>query len=327
MKLFLQLINYLFIKSVILLLVLSFNYCSPPDFNNPSDPSSDSHLLARLLRIFISQNANGSESDNNNSPAPTASSSAPSALSYNPSSITLVVNLAMPSLSPTVTGTVVSYAVVPALPTGISLDVTTGVLSGTAIGSSASTAYTITASNAEGDTTTIINLDVRFNKRTFVTAVNLLPGTDFTSAATADTRCNSDANKPATGSYKAMIVDSTRRASLTANAGDGQLDWVFLPNVDYARSSGIVIGTTNAQSLLPFPLGASFTTGVSRYFTGLNTNWTTAATGNCSNWTDGITAIANSGITGDGSQNTTFAHRGGGTMACNGPQLLLCVEQ
>lgn len=61
----LQLFNYLFHKSIFLLLFSFFHYCSPPDFNNPNDPSSDSYILTQLLRIFLSQNANGSGADSN----------------------------------------------------------------------------------------------------------------------------------------------------------------------------------------------------------------------------------------------------------------------
>jgi hypothetical protein len=72
----------------------------------------------------------------------------PSALSYSgPTS--LVVGTAA-TLTPTVTGTVTSWAVAPALPAGLSLNNATGVISGTPTAASASAAYTITASNAGG---------------------------------------------------------------------------------------------------------------------------------------------------------------------------------
>jgi len=59
----------------------------------------------------------------------------------------------MMSLSPTVTGTVSSYSVSPALPAGLLLDTTTGILSGTPRTAAAQSTYTITASNASGSTT------------------------------------------------------------------------------------------------------------------------------------------------------------------------------
>jgi hypothetical protein len=56
------------------------------------------------------------------------------------------------TLTPTVTGTVTSWAVSPALPAGLSLETSTGVISGTPTAASAATSYTITASNAGGST-------------------------------------------------------------------------------------------------------------------------------------------------------------------------------
>jgi large repetitive protein len=56
---------------------------------------------------------------------------APSNLSYSSSTLNLTVGTAMTSLSPTVTGIVTSYRVSPALPSGLSLNSSTGVISGT----------------------------------------------------------------------------------------------------------------------------------------------------------------------------------------------------
>jgi uncharacterized protein (TIGR03118 family) len=76
----------------------------------------------------------------------------PSALSYTVPA-TLNVNTAITAASPTVTGTVTSYTVSPALPAGLALNGTTGVLSGTPTATAAQATYTVTASNAGGSTT------------------------------------------------------------------------------------------------------------------------------------------------------------------------------
>ena len=49
---------------------------------------------------------------------------------------------------PTVSGTVTGYSVSPALPAGLTLDPTSGVISGTPLAGSPATTYVITASNA-----------------------------------------------------------------------------------------------------------------------------------------------------------------------------------
>lgn len=77
---------------------------------------------------------------------------APSALSYTSPNIFLV-NTAISTLSPTVTGIVDSYAVSPALPTGLSLNTSTGQITGAPAVSTSQTTYTITATNTGGATT------------------------------------------------------------------------------------------------------------------------------------------------------------------------------
>lgn len=82
---------------------------------------------------------------------------APSGLSYAaPPAFT--VKVAITSLSPTVTGSVTSYSVSPALPAGLSLSSTTGVISGTPTAVSARASYTVTASNSAGSTTAAVSI-------------------------------------------------------------------------------------------------------------------------------------------------------------------------
>ncbi|HEY5809562.1 MAG TPA: putative Ig domain-containing protein [Povalibacter sp.] len=89
----------------------------------------------------------------------TVNPAAPSALSY-PQAGTLVVGVAMSPLSPTVTGTVTSYSVTPALPAGLTLDTATGVISGTPLGASTATSHLIGAQNTGGFTTFSLSLSV-----------------------------------------------------------------------------------------------------------------------------------------------------------------------
>jgi len=85
---------------------------------------------------------------------------APSGLSYTPSSVSGVVGTAISSMSPTVTGTVDSYSIDPALPAGLSINPATGVISGTPAAVAAAGSYTITASNAGGTTTASVTISV-----------------------------------------------------------------------------------------------------------------------------------------------------------------------
>lgn len=85
---------------------------------------------------------------------------APSSLSYTPSSISGTVGVAISSVSPTVTGTVDTYSVSPALPSGLSINASSGVISGTPTTIAASASYTVTASNSGGSTTAAVTVEV-----------------------------------------------------------------------------------------------------------------------------------------------------------------------
>ena len=76
---------------------------------------------------------------------------APSSITYTPNSFTLAKDSAMTTVTPTSGGgAVVSWSISPSLPTGLSLDTSTGAISGTPTVTSTSTTYTITATNTGG---------------------------------------------------------------------------------------------------------------------------------------------------------------------------------
>lgn len=84
---------------------------------------------------------------------------APSSLSYS-TPVTYTQNTAITNNVPTVTGTVTSYSISPALPAGLNFNTTTGVISGTPTEASAAANYVVTASNGAGSTTATINITV-----------------------------------------------------------------------------------------------------------------------------------------------------------------------
>ena len=86
---------------------------------------------------------------------------APSALTYSSNPATYRIEQEITLNAPTNSGgAVVSYAVSPALPTGLTLNTTTGIISGTPTALSTSTNYTITATNTGGSTTAQLNIAV-----------------------------------------------------------------------------------------------------------------------------------------------------------------------
>jgi hypothetical protein len=84
---------------------------------------------------------------------------APASLSYS-SPATAVVGLASTALSPTVIGNVTTYAVSPALPAGLTLNSSTGVITGTPSAAAATATYTVTATNSAGSTNFVLTLTV-----------------------------------------------------------------------------------------------------------------------------------------------------------------------
>lgn len=86
-------------------------------------------------------------------------STPPSGLMYTPNSVTTVINNAF-SANPSVSGSVENYSISPELPEGVTINSITGVISGTPTVTSASTKYTVTASNSVGSTTAVFELTV-----------------------------------------------------------------------------------------------------------------------------------------------------------------------
>jgi uncharacterized protein (TIGR03118 family) len=115
--------------------------------------------------------------------APPAPPAPPSALSYT-SPVTATVAVAMTPLAPAVTGSVASWAVSPALPGGLALNTTSGVISGTPTAVAAVSTYTITATNAGGSTTFALSLKVDPPPPSSFTLSNLVSDGVVVAAAT-----------------------------------------------------------------------------------------------------------------------------------------------
>lgn len=161
--------------------------------------------------------------------------------------------------------------------------------------------------------------------RVFVTQTAYDGG--FGSLYVADSRCSQDNRAPDLNvPYKAMLVDGSQRvASVTANTGDGQSDWVFQPFATYTQaSSGVTIGTAGANGLLPFPLNAAFSLSPGVAWTGMNASWV-ATSNDCQDW--------------QSSMGSEFGERGATNVTgiavlqdtpasmCNNTFKLYCVEQ
>lgn len=170
--------------------------------------------------------------------------------------------------------------------------------------------------------------------RIFVTQATYT-GTQIGGLTGADTKCNTDANTPAsTTGFKAMLALSGNRiACTTANCSGGaaeNINWVMTPNTTYYRRDGVTqIATTNAAGIwpAPFTLTSTIDTAFFQVWTGLTmtagSEWLENAANACTSWTsDGGT---NGTI---GSSNALDANSiYNSTQTCNQLRNFYCVEQ
>src|SRR5215472_144694 len=84
----------------------------------------------------------------------------PSNLTYPQTNVVATVGVAISADTPTVSGTVASFTVSPALPAGLSLSTSSGTISGNPSAQSAQATYTVTASNSAGSTTAKVQITV-----------------------------------------------------------------------------------------------------------------------------------------------------------------------
>lgn len=157
--------------------------------------------------------------------------------------------------------------------------------------------------------------------RIFVTA-STYNGDSIGGASGADSKCNSDANKPNSSTYKALIADSSR-GSCASNDCSAATDWPLAANKAYVRSDGVTdIGTTTVNKVFAFNLTNAIAAAATITYTGLTATWTNDAS-NCTNWTavgTGMQGIANE-VDGD------FLN-GNNTASCAlFARALYCVEQ
>ena len=121
--------------------------------------------VAALANYTVTaENAVGSTSTTLQIVVGPANPAAPSNLVYPQMSITATAGTAIQTDTPTVSGTVTSYSVLgtvsPALPAGLSLDYSTGAISGTPTTATAQSNYTVTASNSYGSTSATLSITV-----------------------------------------------------------------------------------------------------------------------------------------------------------------------
>ncbi|HTK20660.1 MAG TPA: MBG domain-containing protein [Mucilaginibacter sp.] len=129
---------------------------------------------------------------------------------------TFVVGTAISALSPTNNGgAAASYSISPALPTGLSIDGTSGVISGTPSVVSTAKNYTVTATNVTGSGTFIVNITVNpaLPSITYPTPDTYVYGTTITALSPTSTG----------GAVASYSVSPTLPAGLALNTSSGAI--------------------------------------------------------------------------------------------------------
>jgi hypothetical protein len=161
----------------------------------------------------------------------------PSNLRY-PSPVILKVNTAITPIVPTLEGEGVTFSISGALPAGLSLNIATGIITGTPTSLRAATNYTVTASNSSGSTSSNMSITV-------VGEAPVLPcppplaymvGTPIQTM-----------NLGAFGSNVTYTISPALPAGLTFNPTTGQINGT--PTTTSARTSYTITATNAAGSM------------------------------------------------------------------------------
>jgi PKD repeat protein len=167
----------------------------------------------------------------------------PANLTYTQMSPTYVTGSAITANNPSSTGgAVASYAVAPALPTGLTLNTTTGVITGTPTVATAATNYVVTATNAAGSTTATLSITVN---------AALLPPANLTYTPMSPTYVTGSAitaNTPSStgGAVASYAVAPALPAGLTLNTTTGVITGI--PTTATATANYVVTATNAAGS-------------------------------------------------------------------------------
>jgi hypothetical protein len=159
----------------------------------------------------------------------------PSGLSY-ASPQTFVVSRQIAPLVPTLTGSVSSWSVSPSLPTGLSLDATSGQITGTPMTPTSSGAYTIVATNQGGSTSAILTITVN----------DTAPAITYPSSAsvfTTEVPITPIAPNNAGGAVVDWSIDPTLPPGLTLDSSDGSITGT--PSAAHAAATYTVTATNS----------------------------------------------------------------------------------
>ncbi len=163
---------------------------------------------------------------------------APSGLTYGTNPASYVEDMAISSNSPSVTGSVTGYTVSPSLPTGMAIDATTGVITGTPTTPTALALYTVTATGPGGSTTCDVSITI-----TIAAPSGLTYGTNPASYPTGGA-ISSNSPSVSGGAVASYSVSPALPAGLSLHATTGVITGT--PTAPGTTSATYVVTATNA---------------------------------------------------------------------------------
>ena len=194
-------------------------------------------LTSSLLALAFLLGCGGGGS----SPTPTTTLAPPANLAYSTNPAIYTTDVAISPNTPTSSGgAVTSYGVAPALPTGLSLNTSTGVITGTPTAVTATGSYTVTATNSAGSTPAFLTITVN---------AGVIPPTGLTYSTNPAVYTNGVAITPNTpsssgGAVASYGVSPTLPAGLSLNTSTGVISGT--PTVVSAIASYTVTATNSA---------------------------------------------------------------------------------
>lgn len=178
-------------------------------------------------------------------------------ISYTPSTVSAIVGTAISTLTPTNTGEAASvWSIYPSLPAGLTLNTSTGLVSGTSSVTAASATYTVTASTTAGATaTTTISVSSSASSAPVSNSAiaGLVPAfSPVTTATTGFTVTVTNYNASFTWSITVtspatVTISSSGFVTVTGLTGQGTQATVTVTTsrTGYTTESGSVTGSTN----------------------------------------------------------------------------------